>query len=89
MGGNIPWHGKPHLVQEQIGRRHRDREVPRGKGGPPEASGYGSLETRGMPKFAEFPDEKLESIRHYLRARAAELRAGTMGGTDKSGRIGP
>ena len=34
----------------------------------------GPLEERGMPKFAEFGDDKLESIRHYLRARAAELR---------------
>ena len=60
----------------------------------------GSLEARGMPKFGEFPDEKLEAIRYYIRARAAELRAGSSGGTKgvsaasgggaaKSTRIGP
>ncbi|CAN7644809.1 PQQ-dependent dehydrogenase, methanol/ethanol family [Phenylobacterium sp. LjRoot225] len=36
----------------------------------------GALEPRGMPGFAEFSDEKLEDIRHYLRSRAADLRRG-------------
>jgi quinohemoprotein ethanol dehydrogenase len=59
----------------------------------------GMLEARGMPKFAEFPDEKLEAIRYYIRARAAELRTGRRDGTvgipafggggAKSARIGP
>jgi quinohemoprotein ethanol dehydrogenase len=30
----------------------------------------GSLETRGMPKFAELSDAELESLRHYIRYRA-------------------
>jgi quinohemoprotein ethanol dehydrogenase len=34
----------------------------------------GSLQARGMPKFQEFSDSKLEDIRHYLRSRAAQLR---------------
>ena len=39
----------------------------------------GLLEPRGMPRFAEFPAAKVEAIRHYLRARAADLRAGRSG----------
>jgi quinohemoprotein ethanol dehydrogenase len=35
---------------------------------------HGALEERGMPKYAEFSDAKVEDIRHYLRSRAAELR---------------
>jgi quinohemoprotein ethanol dehydrogenase len=34
----------------------------------------GALQARGMPKFGEFPEAKLEAIRHYLRSRAAVLR---------------
>lgn len=34
----------------------------------------GSLEARGMPKFAEFPPAKLEAMRHFLRLRAGQLR---------------
>ena len=30
----------------------------------------GSLESRGMPKFAEFTDRDLEAMRHYIRERA-------------------
>jgi quinohemoprotein ethanol dehydrogenase len=30
----------------------------------------GSLETRGMPKFAELTDRELEALRHYVRQRA-------------------
>jgi quinohemoprotein ethanol dehydrogenase len=72
---------------------------------PQDAAGFdqivrgGSLEARGMPKFAEFPDTKLEAIRYYIRARTAELWAGKGGGTvgaaasggggAKSARIGP
>ena len=40
----------------------------------------GALETRGMPKFGEFSDAKVEDIRHYLRARSDELRRGGIGG---------
>jgi quinohemoprotein ethanol dehydrogenase len=32
----------------------------------------GSLVTRGMPRFAELSDEKLESLRHFLRQRARQ-----------------
>ena len=34
----------------------------------------GTLESRGMPKYAEFPDAKLEDIRHYIRSRMEALR---------------
>ncbi|MFA7602690.1 MAG: PQQ-dependent dehydrogenase, methanol/ethanol family [Novosphingobium sp.] len=34
----------------------------------------GALEVQGMPGFGELSDAKLEDIRYYLRARAAELR---------------
>ncbi|MCB2079884.1 MAG: PQQ-dependent dehydrogenase, methanol/ethanol family [Novosphingobium sp.] len=34
----------------------------------------GTLEVRGMPRFGEFPDAKVENIRHYLRSRMADLR---------------
>lgn len=34
----------------------------------------GALESRGMPKFGEFKDAKLEAIRQYIRSRAADLR---------------
>jgi quinohemoprotein ethanol dehydrogenase len=37
----------------------------------------GLLQPRGMPKFGEFDDAKLEAIRQYLRSRSADLRAGT------------
>jgi quinohemoprotein ethanol dehydrogenase len=37
----------------------------------------GSLESRGMPKFAELTPEDLESLRHFIRSRArAALAAG-------------
>jgi quinohemoprotein ethanol dehydrogenase len=39
----------------------------------------GALEARGMPKFGEFPDGKLEDIRQYTRAQTAEMR-GTYAG---------
>jgi len=32
----------------------------------------GSLEARGMPKFAEFSADDLEDLRHYIRTRARE-----------------
>ncbi len=48
----------------------------------------GALEARGMPKFAEFPDAKLEDIRHYIRARMGELRAGAGGQVRRSDRVG-
>ena len=35
---------------------------------------HGLLEERGMPRFAEFGDAKVEDIRQYLRSRAADLR---------------
>jgi len=34
----------------------------------------GLLEPRGMPKYGEFDDRKLEHIRHFIRARASQLR---------------
>jgi quinohemoprotein ethanol dehydrogenase len=37
----------------------------------------GVLETRGMPKYPEFSDQKLEDIRHYIRAQMTQLRSGT------------
>ncbi len=40
---------------------------------------HGALEPRGMPKFQELPDAKLEDIRHYLRSRAGDLRRGDKG----------
>lgn len=43
----------------------------------------GALESRGMPKFGEYDDAKLEAIRHYIRARAAELRGGPEQGAAK------
>jgi quinohemoprotein ethanol dehydrogenase len=30
----------------------------------------GSLESRGMPKFAELTDRELDALRHYIRYRA-------------------
>ena len=39
----------------------------------------GALEARGMPKYAEFSDTKLEAIRYYLRARSAEMRGDSRG----------
>jgi quinohemoprotein ethanol dehydrogenase len=45
----------------------------------------GSLEQRGMAKFPEFSDAKLENIRHYIRARMAELRSGKPGGAQMPG----
>lgn len=35
----------------------------------------GALTARGMPGFAEFPDSKVEDLRAYIRAQAAQLRA--------------
>lgn len=35
----------------------------------------GALLARGMPKFAERSDSQIESIRQYLRDRAAAMRA--------------
>jgi quinohemoprotein ethanol dehydrogenase len=37
----------------------------------------GALETLGMPRFAEFPPDEIEAIRHYLLARAREERLAT------------
>jgi len=34
----------------------------------------GALEAQGMPKFGELDDRKLEDIRYYVRAQAAQLR---------------
>jgi quinohemoprotein ethanol dehydrogenase len=34
----------------------------------------GTLEERGMAKFPELSDAKLEEIRHYIRKRMADLR---------------
>jgi quinohemoprotein ethanol dehydrogenase len=39
----------------------------------------GTLEPRGMPRFAEFSDTRLEDIRHYIRARTAQLRGDAAG----------
>ena len=36
----------------------------------------GELVARGMPAFPEYDDAKLEAVRHYLRARAQDLREG-------------
>ena len=36
----------------------------------------GALEARGMPKFGEFDDGKLDDIRQYVRAQTAQLRGG-------------
>jgi len=48
----------------------------------------GSLQERGMPKFGEFSDGKLEDIRYYIRGRADELRRSasqtTSSSSDKS-----
>ena len=38
----------------------------------------GALEAQGMPKFGEFPDGKLEDIRHYIRAETAKFRAASV-----------
>jgi quinohemoprotein ethanol dehydrogenase len=32
----------------------------------------GSLESRGMPRFADLSAQDLENLRHYLRSRARE-----------------
>jgi quinohemoprotein ethanol dehydrogenase len=32
----------------------------------------GSLESRGMPRFADLSEADLEDLRHYLRSRARE-----------------
>lgn len=45
----------------------------------------GTLEERGMAKFPEFSDAKLENIRHYIRSRMADLRAGKLGGRQPPG----
>jgi quinohemoprotein ethanol dehydrogenase len=37
----------------------------------------GALKLNGMPPFAQLPDEMLESIRYYLRARAKETADGS------------
>lgn len=42
---------------------------------------HGALAERGMPIFKEFSDVKVEDIRHYLRARAAELRGDSVAST--------
>ncbi len=39
----------------------------------------GTLEERGMAKFPELSDAKLEEIRHYIRKRMADLRKGGPG----------
>ncbi len=46
----------------------RDREAFEAvvRGGAPEA--------QGMPRYAEFDEEKLEDVRHFIRARASLLR---------------
>lgn len=36
----------------------------------------GLLVPAGMPRFEEFSDEQLAALRHYIRTRAADLRAG-------------
>ena len=36
----------------------------------------GALVPAGMPRYEELTDEQLEAMRHYLRGRAADLRAG-------------
>ncbi|MDG2002157.1 MAG: cytochrome c, partial [Novosphingobium sp.] len=45
----------------------------------------GTLEERGMAKFPEFSDIKLENIRHYIRSRMADLREGRLGPQQPSG----
>lgn len=35
----------------------------------------GALLDKGMPRFAEFDDAKLDAVRQYIRSRAADLRA--------------
>src|SRR5690606_38921882 len=37
----------------------------------------GALEASGMPKFPELGDSKLDDIRYYIRAQAAQLRGET------------
>jgi quinohemoprotein ethanol dehydrogenase len=44
----------------------------------------GSLQAAGMPKFGELDDRKLDDIRYYIRAQAAQLR-GKMATQDQSG----
>ena len=39
----------------------------------------GSLVTRGMPRFAEFSDQELDSLRHFFRQRARESLAAAAG----------
>jgi len=36
----------------------------------------GALVPAGMPRFEEFTDEQMTALRHYIRTRAADLRAG-------------
>jgi quinohemoprotein ethanol dehydrogenase len=36
----------------------------------------GVLQAQGMPEFGELADAELDDIRYYLRAQAAQLRAG-------------
>ena len=42
----------------------------------------GELQPLGMPKFAELSDRKLEDIRYYIRAQAAQLRGQATAGKD-------
>jgi len=44
----------------------------------------GALEAQGMPKFGELSDRKLDDIRYYIRAQAAQLR-GQAAKQDESG----
>ena len=36
----------------------------------------GALLDKGMPRFEEFDDQKLNAIRQFIRSRSADLRAG-------------
>ena len=44
----------------------------------------GVLEARGMPKFAELTDQELDDIAYYVRAQAAQLRAGAATAPDNT-----
>jgi quinohemoprotein ethanol dehydrogenase len=44
----------------------------------------GALQAQGMPKFHELDDRKLDDIRYYIRAQAAQLR-GQAARQDQSG----
>ena len=48
----------------------------------------GALEAAGMPKFSEYDDQRLEDVRHYLRARAKDLREGRFVPAQPSARSG-